>query len=74
MQASAAVAQSEVKELQQAVNAGAGIMQVSGVHSDGRIESIDSSHPDWTPDLVERRLRTDVVPFDPDLITVYSGD
>ena len=41
--------QADVKALQQAVNAEAGIMHVTGIHSDGRLD-LEGLHPDWTPD------------------------
>jgi len=49
---------SNVKELQQAVNAGAGIMQGT-VHSDGRID-LEGLHPDF---LTDHTPDADVIGF-----------
>ncbi|MDX1468228.1 MAG: hypothetical protein R3258_02700 [Acidimicrobiia bacterium] len=45
----------------QAINAAAGIVVVTGQHSDGRIASVEGLHPDWTPDGAQ--LDADVIPL-----------
>ena len=47
-------ASDDAKLTQQADNLAAGILMVSGVHSDGRIDHIEGLYPDWSPDVDKR--------------------